>query len=241
MLCEKNARDYSLFLNGNTHLELHYHITENIRSMDRVLLQVWDHVEVPDEKSFLRLQTNEFLMFHMVAHTAYHFISGGCGIRPILGWWLMRQKLTVNQEKLTSLLEEADLKAFEIGMTALSDIWFSGEEHTEITQEMENYVLGAGVYGTLDSKVAIQSTESQGRFRYFIYRVFRPYKLLKKSYPKLQKYPILYPYYTVVRWCKILRDNRKNALNEIKYTATVSNDKTQRLAEMCSALKLKKD
>lgn len=237
----KNARDISLYLVGNTHLELHYNITENIASMDRVLLTVWDHTARAEDNRQMYLQSNEFLLFHLLAHAAYHFVSGGCGVRPILDLWLLRKRLTIDQSKLDALLQKADLKAFEIGLTSLSNVWFENEAHTPLTQEMENYILGAGVYGTLESKVALQSTESQGRFRYFLYRVFRPYRLLKKSYPKLEKYPILYPYYTVVRWCRVWRNNRRKAMKEIRYTASVSTDQTQRLSEMCHALKLKKE
>jgi hypothetical protein len=55
----------------------------------------------------------------------------------------------------------------------------------------------------------------------------------------LKKHPILYPFYTVKRWCRIVfGKNRTKAINEIKYNATVSDDRKQRLANMCADLNL---
>lgn len=238
----KNFHDISLFLNGNTHLELHYNIKESMASMDGVLETVWDYVERVNDTQYLYLQRNEYLIFHLVAHSAYHFMNGGCGIRPLLDFWLLRKKLPYDSEKLNELLEKAKLKTFETQMTALSDVWFSDAAHTSLTREMEAYILGAGVYGTLENKVAIASEQSQSRFHYFFKRVFRPYHSLKQSYSLLEKWPILYPYYTVKRWGRILfGKNRKKAFHEIKYTATVTNDKSSRLAKMCNDLNLTKE
>ena len=235
----KNFHDISLFLSGNTHLELHHTIKESLQSMDCVLEQVWDHVYQSDEDTCQYLQTNEYLMFHIIAHTAYHFLNGGCGIRPIIDWWLLREHLRYNSEKLDELLQIANLKAFETQMTALSDVWFSNETHTPLTQEMENYILGAGVYGSLENHVAIFSGHANGRLRYFFKRVFPPYRLLKSTYPILKKYPILYPFYTVKRWFRILfGKNRSKALKETKYTTTISDEKTRHLTQLCEDLDL---
>ena len=40
--------------------------------------------------------TNEFFLFHCVAHMAYHFVlGGGCGIRPMIDLYVMKQKLAL--------------------------------------------------------------------------------------------------------------------------------------------------
>ncbi len=99
--------------------------------------------------------------------------------------------------------------------------------------------LGAGVYGTLENKVAIASEQSEGRFRYLLKRVFMPYSSLVINYPNLKKHPILYPFYTVKRWCRIVfGKGRERAMSEIKYNATVSDNRKQRLSSMCAELNL---
>lgn len=236
---EREYHDISLFLEGNIHLELHFSLSEHMERMDRVLERVWDYATPAAEGTHRYVLENAFFLFHQVAHCAYHFANGGCGVRPLIDWWLLRRGMTCDEAALSALLEEADLAPFAVAMERLSGVWFSGDAHDELTRDMEAYLLGAGVYGSFANSVALANRHHSGRFAYFMHRVFMPYRNLKAVYPVLERYPVLYPFCTVCRWGRLLFGKaRKKAVLEIKYASSLSDDKTQRLARMCRALHL---
>lgn len=236
----RNAHDISFYLPGDVHLEIHFTLEESIENLDRVLTKVWDHSHLEKDGESRYVQTNEFLLCYLLAHNAYHFIRGGCGVRPFLDWWLLRHRLSWDQVALDRLLEQADLKEFEKATTELANVWFSGQAHTPFTKEIETYILGAGVYGTMENQVMIANQQSENRVLYLLKRIFMPYRQLKNNYPILKKYPILFPIYTVKRWFRFATKKvRANAMTELKHTASYSDETAQRISAMCSALHLK--
>lgn len=235
----KSFHDHSLLLSGGVHLELHFNIIEETEPMDTVLRTVWDHALLKEGSGYCYLQSNAFLLFHLVAHNAYHFVKGGCGVRPFVDWWLLKQRLSFDEAEFKALLESAELTEFAAAMDALSDVWFSGKEHTPLTQEMESYILGAGVYGSMENRVTVGNEKSGGKFRYILGRIFMPYRGLKKIYPRLERAPILYPFYTVLRWFRVLFTGQgSRAMHEIRSAATVEDTRTQRVSQMCKDLRL---
>lgn len=235
----KSFHDHSLLLEGGVHLELHFNIIEEMEPMDSVLRTVWDHASLKAGSGYCYLQSNAFLLFHLVAHNAYHFLKGGCGVRPFMDWWLLKQSVSFDEEEFKALLEEAKLTEFASAMDALSDVWFAGGEHTALTREMEAYLLGAGVYGSMENRVTVASEKSGGRFRYIFKRIFMPYADLKKLYPRLERYPILYPFYTVMRWLRVLfTGHGSHAMHEIRSAATAEDARAQGIAQMCRDLQL---
>ena len=83
-------------------------------------------------------------------------------------------------------------------------MWFDGCAHTDLTREMESYILGASIYGDVENRVALSQIKQGGRFKYLLGRIFLPYNKLNKIYPRLKKYPILLPFYQIKRWCRFV-------------------------------------
>ncbi len=236
---ERHYHDVSLFLDRDVHLELHFNIQENIPTMDAVLTRVWEYSHPVEGKVYHCVQTPEFLLFHQVAHAAYHFVKGGCGIRPFMDWWLLKRTLSYDAKVLEALLSEAALSDFAAAMDALSHVWFSGEAHTDVTLEMEAYLLGAGIYGSRDNALVVDREKKGGRIRYTLQRIFMPYRNLKSVYPTLARFPILYPFYTVKRWIDgVLRGKGKRALKDLKRSARPVSEREARIAGMCRELGL---
>ena len=236
---ERAYHDVSLYFKGGVHLELHFSILENIPSMDGVLSRVWEHVSPESEGLSRQKMTEEFFLFHQIAHAAYHFDKGGCGIRPFLDVFLILQKTNHDEKILTALLEEARLSSFYRHFVALARVWFLGEAHTAITAQMEQYLLGAGVYGSFENRVVTAAAESRGS--YLLKRIFPSFENLKKTYPKLAKLPILYPFYVIKRWFSIFNGKkRKRAVNEIKASMALTNEKKDDITALFDTLDLRK-
>lgn len=240
---ETQIHDAHLYSESGVHLELHFDLMEDFvnKNFNAVLSTAWEQTK-PVEGWEYRLQFSEaFFYFFHIAHMAKHFANGGCGVRSFLDLWILNQARVFQSEEAENLIKEANLLNFMQKAEKLSNVWFGEEAHDEVTKEMQSYIVGAGVYGTMDNQLALKQVEMGGKKKHLISRIFLPYDLLKKSYPKLEKYPILLPFYHIKRWCRIVfGKNNKRAFQELKTIATASEEKKQRLVALCENLGLNK-
>ena len=234
----KSTHDISLFSPSGVHVELHFSLSEDDPKLDEVLLTAWDSAVKDTDKQYRYRMSNEMFFVYCISHMAKHFVGGGCGIRPFMDLYIIKTKMAFDTEKANQLLKECNLTVFAKEALNLCGVWFENAEHSQITKEMHSYILNGGVYGKKASKVAI-ATVKKGRVRYALSRVFLSYDILKLYYTRLEKYPILYPYYTVVRWFRVLfGKNRKNAVAELKQTASSVDKNAIQMANLCQKLKL---
>lgn len=236
----KDTHDVSIFSTSGIHVELHFSLIEDDENVDKLLADIWSHAYLDVNSEYRYLMNNEYFVFYSIAHMAKHFLNGGCGIRPFMDLWIAQNRMGFNRETVDDLLDKCGLKQFGNQAFALCDVWFADGQHSELTEKMEQYVVSGGVYGTVEHKVAISQTQqSGGKVRYMMRRIFLPYSALKLYYNRLEKYPILYPFYQVKRWCRIMfGKDSKRAMRELQYSATVSDNEKERLVTLCKDLEL---
>ena len=239
---ERNYHDVPLVSPNNILLELHFNIKENMDNLDKVLIKVWDYSSPVGKDNCLEYeQSNEFFFFHLLAHTAYHFQHGGCGIRSILDLYLIHHQMPYNNEKLRMLCREAKIETFYEYVIQLSEVWFGESSHTPVTSAMEEYILHGGTYGTKDNSIAMDQTrQNGGHARYIRGRIFMPYKALKMKYPILKKHKYLTPVYQVVRWEKMLSSGKfKKYIAELHLSKHINQEQLDSAEKLLEALKLK--
>lgn len=205
---KKNYHDVSLFSKQGVHLELHFSIQETMENIDRLLSRVWDYAYPVTQYRFA-LQ-NEFLMFHLLAHMSYHFIGGGCGIRPFLDIFLLRKQKKYDEFILRGYLAQCGIEKFYDSVLDLINVWFQGGTSTALTGRMERYLLSGGTYGSQEQRIAVRQQRQGGRLGYLLSRVFMPYRVLKIRYRVLERFPILFPVMQVYRWIELLFGGRLN-------------------------------
>ena len=237
---EREYHDVSLFSPGGVHLELHFSILEHTEQLDRVLSQVWEHASaLADERYQMRL-TNEFFIFHHIAHMAYHFISGGCGIKPFLDLAVMKDRIELDVAKLRALLDQSELWEFYESALALTDVWFFGAQPSDLTERMQEYIMTGGVYGTLENRVAVGQGKTGGKLGYVLGRIFVSTDHLITSYPSLKRHRWLMPFYQVRRWFDIVFGGRlKRSVREIRVSGGISDDKAELTKALIDELGLK--
>lgn len=238
--CEtKGSHDVGLFLNS-VHLELHFSLIESdvVSKADIPLQLVWNYVQPINGTSRYAMNDEMFYYYH-IAHMAKHFIHGGCGVRPFADLWLYNRVNTGNTNKRNKLLSDGELLKFSEEAENLAAAWFGNKEYNEITQEMEDYILQGGVYGTLKQNLAMSQNKKGGKFRHLMSRIFLSYKDMAVYYPSLKKCPILFPFYQVRRWCRILFcGGRKAAMNEIKVNQNITTEEQERAKKLLEELNL---
>lgn len=224
----KWQHDISLFSPSNIHIELHFTLFDVDFKQVRLLSDIWSGGEIALVSGYeYRMSKELFLLYH-IYHMAKHFVYGGCGIKPFIDLWVIKNKIGYDEGKVEKLLQEGDLLIFYNRAEELMNVWFEGKPHNPITQEMENYILQGGVYGTLEQQLAMSQNKKGGKLRHLLSRIFLSYEQMKFYYPSVKKCPILFPFYQVRRWFRILFcGGRKAAMNEIKANQNLSEEKNQ--------------
>lgn len=221
---QKDSHDVSLFAPGKEHIELHYDLVEDgiANASSRVLANVWETSGVRAGHNFWYEMSDEMFYFYHIAHMAKHFENGGCGIRPFLDLWIMEHE-GANRQKRDELLEQGELLKFARAARKLSELWFGKGERDDLLQQMENYILRGGVYGTNENRISIQRQKEGGALRYaisqiIIPKIIIPYDTIKFYYPILQTHRWLTPVMQVRRWFRLIFSGpARRTVHELKY------------------------
>lgn len=236
---QKAYHDVSLFSESGIHLELHFSILENKENIDKLLSNVWSYASPESEGGYRYVLTSEFLIFHVLAHTSYHFLCGGCGIRSIIDFYLLKTKLQYDNEKLSELCTESSIDKFRTSLEKLSLVWFEGKEHDELTKDIEEYVLNGGIYGDVETKTIVNREKNGGKFKYLFKRIFLPYRALCIRYPKLKNRRLLTPFYQAKRWFDVLFGaNSNGAVIEISTILSSDKEKSKKVIELIDSVGL---
>ena len=234
---ERTYHDVSLFSPSEIHLELHFSIQENMDALDSVLKDAWNYVELAQGSRYNF--TPEFFVFHMYSHMAYHFLSGGCGIRSLLDIWVVEQKMNTNYTVAEKLLKKAGIYTFASQMSKIANECFTLNERDEFSDLVLKYIFSGGVYGNKQNHIAVKKSKKTSSIGYVLGRIFMPYKAMAMKYPVLRKCPILLPIFWVVRcFSVIFKGKSKEIKSELLTVNKVSDDKITEISEICAKLKI---
>ena len=184
------------------------------------------------EKSF----TPEDLYLYLLAHEYKHYSGGGTGLRSLLDTYVFLKSEKLDMEYIASESEKLGIREFEEKNRSLSMHLFSenamasGSRLTEMNlteakltvaeREMLDYILGSGVYGTVDNRVKNQMKKNhwtvlqyiRSRFCVPVSRADKSYDAFADMYPVFYKYKILLPllpFYRIFRAAKAGRFRRE--------------------------------
>ena len=234
---DRNFHDISLYSASGVHLELHHNILENVPALDRTLGLVWEH-SFPVDGEAEYAQSPAFLVFHIIAHMAYHFICGGCGIRPFADLYLLKKEHAYQDEDLQKLLKASGLSAFWGHACALCAVWFENKPHTKQTEQMEAYLLEGGAYGSLKNSIAAKHRKG-GKIRFILSRLFVPSDYLANLYPILRRHKWLYPFMLVRRWFRLLFGGKlKHSVKEVQASQKISRADAERVTSLLNDIGL---
>ncbi len=228
----KGSHDISLFSPNKKHIELHYDLVETgiANASSQVLKLVWHKARPYKDKKYWLEMPDEMFYFYHIAHMAKHFENGGCGIRPFIDLWILDNLQNVDQNKRNVLLQQGDLIKFAEVARQLGKAWLENAEHTDITRQMEQYILRGGVYGTSENRIAVQQQKKGGRIKYALSKIFIPYEVIKFHYPILQKHRWLTPIMEVRRWFKLaFCGHAKRSMRELKQNNNISNAEAENI------------
>ena len=237
----RGYHDVSLFSPNNVHVELHFTLLDETRfpAAEEIITGVWEQVLPVRESSAQKQMPDALYYFYHILHMANHFYGGGCGIRPFLDLWILNHKVEHDAGEREALLQKGGLLTFAQAAQSLSEVWFSGQTHTELTEKREEFILCGGVYGNAENMVAIRQAKKGGRIQSVLDKIFLPYNTLKGHYPILRKHKWLLPFCQVARWFRLLSGGRwKRSVHELKTNASISAAEVSTTAELLKQLGL---
>ncbi len=232
---EKGQHDISLHSSGGVHIELHYSLIEDdaIGEANKILLEVWDFAKSVDGALYHCELRDEMFYYYHIAHMAKHFVLGGCGVRPFLDICVLNNKLEYDTESRYEILARGGLSLFARSSEELCEVWFGNAEHTEVTAQMQEYLLGAGVYGNMSNKIAVEQGKKGGKLNYAMSRIWLPYEVLRFHYPSLEKHRRLLLFYEIRRWGKLIFcGGLKRSVNELSANRNMSSERVSDTADL---------
>lgn len=151
---------------------------------------------------------------YVIVHTHKHYFQSGTGIRSVMDLYLINKKLLpkLDTEKINSELKTLGLKDFTKMISEISEKWFKNEDYSSFSDD-EIYIISSGTYGTQEQSVK-NKLQNQSKAKFVFSRMFPPKSNMLEFYPKLQKYPVLFPFYYIQRLFKGLFFKRKTIKNE---------------------------
>ena len=234
---ERNYHDLLLVAPSGVHVELHFSIQENTAGIDTLLARVWDYAR-PAQGCRHEL-TDEFFVFHLIAHMSYHFAHGGCGIRPLLDVFLLLRQRAVDEGVLREYLRQGCVERFYDCVLELIGAWFENRPHTPVTEAMAEFILSGGTYGSRIQRQAVAQEREGGKVRYLLSRVFMPYSAMKQKYPILRSCPALLPFMQVRRWVELFFGGRlRRAAAELRRSVKIDREQSQRVSRLLGQLGL---
>lgn len=234
-MTDTTGHDVAYLTASGTGIELHHSLIEDgrIAKADRVLSDIWDHVEKSqDGGEYEYLMPDEYFYYYHIVHMAKHLSIGGCGIRPIVDLYLLNKPSGADM-----LLKAGGLDRLEAAASELADCVMNDKKPSELAEGLKDYIFSAGIYGSVENYTAVKKSEKHGKIGFLLYRIFLPYKELRQIYPKLCGRPWLTPIYEVVRWVKFIADGRaKKGVREFDAVMGMSNERSDEVGKLMREL-----
>ena len=235
--------DISLESPGGVHLELHYRPLNDyvLDDYDKPLADLFGTLCLQNGYSHRYEMPPEYFYYYHVAHMAKHYVNGGSGVRTVLDLYILLKNDPDLPQKSGELLKLGGLLAFEENARLLSNVWFESGEHTDLTRDMENFIVYSGVYGDVKNMIAVRRGGGKGKLGYLITRAFPPYEIMCDVYPSLVGKRLLMPAYWVRRLFGIVftPGKFKRSIKEIKTNSALSEKEMKRVASSVEKLGLR--
>lgn len=236
---KQQYHDVSLYSPAGVHLELHFHIKEEMDNIDGLLTMVWNYTVQDCARKFCYYQTNEFFMFHHIAHMAYHFLHGGCGVKPFIDLYIITRKMAYDEKAVRDFCKQCAIEDFYSHVLYLTEVWFGNESHTALSRQTEEYILNGGVYGTQENKELIRQSKQSNKWKYAVSRIWLSYDVLKTVYPVIVKQKWLFPFMQVRRWIEfVFSGKRKQSEQVLKDNCRASNEQVSAMTDFLNEIGL---
>lgn len=152
----------------------------------------------------VRALSHEDQYVYTILHILKHFHFAGTGIRSVLDVWALRQRGNLDENSLSHRWQAFGIDTFVRALEQLSDCWFGSGQADDLLEQMGDYIVSSGAYGSEENKVhagmlQAHSGRRLGKVQYALRRFFLPYRAMCHEYPILRRVPVLLPFLWLYR------------------------------------------
>ena len=158
---------------------------------------------------------DNFYIF-LIAHEYMHYAGGGTGLRSLIDTYVCIKNVSLDFDFISVEMEKLGLSEFEQTNRQLSEKLFENGNLSAKEQELLDYILASGTYGTVQHRVN-NSLRKNGwsKLNYTVHRFFVPirkndkgYASYADSYPFFYKHKILLPLLPFYRTIRAMKSGR---------------------------------
>ena len=215
------------------HVELHHDIININYSSINKLFSVWyDYYQDIWERAFIekgyecRLNWSDFYIY-MCVNFAKDYMMKGTGVRSALDFYLFRQKYgdSLDFKYINKELVKLNIKEIEQEIVKIAERWFGTGFTDGADTHMSSKLIIDGIYGSINQNFSnrykmmtkgVQSTVVK-KIVFFGRRAFPALKLMRYSYPILNRMPFMLPLFWLVRWFRYY----KQLIFEVKFVMRI--------------------
>ena len=197
-------------------IELHHELFSHTRDgFAKIFSDIWNKA-VLDTGTRYRLES-DYCFAYVVAHAMGHYKWGGTGIRSFMDIYIYRTKAynNLNMDKIRSFFEDIGESELFDDFINLSDIWFGDKQYNDRFQEMAEYILSGGTYGTFENQVNM-GMKGKKKSAFLLERFFPSLQYMQDQFPVLIKVPVLLPIFWIIRMIKGATVNRKQNMEKFR-------------------------
>ena len=226
-----NHRNY--VFPGGVVVEFHPNLLHHATAVGTGINPGWQYAKESQEMT--KSLTEEGLYLNTICHIAEHFVDGGVGVRFLLDVWVHKhlRKEPVDCAFVDEELTRIGLLDFARNLEQLADVWFSQQPATPLLEELGQYILTSGSYGTQERAVlnAVSLSDGGNRASALWKKVFYPKSELEDRFPWCKDKPLLLPAAWFCRAYKAVTVNGKLIAQWSRKTGQVSRDEATQQRE----------
>jgi hypothetical protein len=236
----KSQRGNSYSNKPNIYLEVHTSLTKPDDENFAYFKTIWQNAYLVQGSEYIYRLTDEYEYLYAVQHIKHHLYGGGVGIKMLLDIYLMNKNHPhlASSAVIKEQLAKIGLTDFEKAIANLCQSWFADPQANIIIDDVAQFVLNSGTYGSINTAVPTQQKRTGAR--YFLSKLFPTFDYLSAKVNVLKKAPFLYPFAVVYFWCWRLFVKRNVSAKAItRYSSTSWEQGAKRTEEVFLKLGIK--
>lgn len=196
-----------VWLHSGLSLELHkYLIASKYPDLHEFFGTGWSFARLEMGTCYAMSVEDTFVF--LFAHFSKHFSNAGIGCRHVVDLWVyLKAHPEMNESIVQERLKPINLDRFYLYIRRLLDVWFADARSDERTDQMTDFIMSNGSWGTDVNAVVAQGmrengqTAGSGRMRVsaICSWIYPGVDVLRDEYPVLKKAPVLLPLMACVR------------------------------------------
>ena len=179
--------------------------------------------------------SNEDMFIYIFSHFAKHYRDSGIGITHMCDLYIFSKTKKLNNEYIHKELKKLQLYDFWCNIKKTLASWFDDKADSEITDYITNVIFNSGVYGLQENTIISSALKEKrkhnnivlGRIHRIWQRIFPSYRGMKTKYQILKKFPLLLPFFWIIRLVEILFIKRKDISKNLNDICVVNEQQIQ--------------